>query len=195
MKTTLIAIALFIAKPPIFAQLDTFFDNKGQVLEGKEIDFFEKRKAALIGHTVRDFVYWEAAYGERVALGDFSGRVRVLYFGDIWHDQSIVDFAALNILMEKYQPRGLRTIAVTANQRTDFAGRLEAKNFLFPILTDAGATMMAEETGSRFGYPRVLLLGRDGLVVAVLPNSKNGNDPVKIAADWGAEIEPILFGK
>ncbi len=184
--------ALALAFWPIFLSAqtrDTFFGLDGKI---RSEDDFEKRltqKAeSLIGSLVKNFAATDAL-GRAFSLSDFEGRPVLLYFGDVWHDGSLAHFEGLGLVFQKFQARGLRVVAVTANGPTDFEERgVAVRKMGFPFLTGASKLMFDDALGAAFGYPRVILVNESATIEQVFWQLKNGSHD-----DFLRQLEPSIL--
>lgn len=153
---------------------------------------FRQISEKLIGQPMPAFEYRDAL-GQPVFSGDFNRKIRVFYFGDIWHDPCLVHFEALKIFQGRNEKTGLRTLVFTSNEASQFGERVDARNSPFPFLVNAGATIFSPETGGEGGYPRLLFIDRNGLIQRVEMMIPNGTAE-EIAARWQVVFDH-LFNK
>jgi peroxiredoxin len=196
-----IFLFLTLLNCPIFAQNDAFsIKNRDTLvtLSGDSTvfeltDFFEKNKRLLLDQPVFDFGYRDTN-GQPVFLSDFAGRIRLLYFGDIWHDQCLIDFEILNNLMKKYQKSGLRTMVLTTNEATQFGERVRPEKFMFPFLVNTELTFFNMEMGGGLGYPRLFLVDKSSVIRAIL-DSQSNLPPALQEENWEKQIVEFLKQK
>lgn len=155
-------------------------------------DHFRRISEKLVGQPMPAFGYRDAL-GQPVFSDDFSRKIRIFYFGDIWHDACLVHFEALKILQNRNEKTGLRTIVFTSNEASQFGERVDPTFYPFPLLVNAAATMYSAETGGEGGYPRLLFIDRNGLIQRVEMMLPNGS-VAEIAARWQLVFDN-LFNK
>lgn len=156
-------------------------------------DHFRRVAEKLSGQPFPVFEYRDAL-GQPVFSDDFSRQFRLFYVGDIWHDPCLVHFEALKILADSLQKSGPRIAVFTSNEASQFGERLDPKNYPFPFLVNAGATVYAPETGSEGGYPRLLFIDQKGLIQRV-DMMISGKSAAEIAGRWQLLFAPLFNQK
>ncbi|MCL2304328.1 MAG: redoxin family protein [Planctomycetaceae bacterium] len=109
--------------------------------------------------------------GNKISSSDFRDKVVLIDFWATWCSPCLAAMPEMKRLHELYSKRGFEIVGVSVDRKKDeLAKFLEEKKLPWKILSD---TATAEKGGKRLGeyygiteYPTLMLVGRDGKVIA-----------------------------
>lgn len=137
-----------------------------------EEDKFTPPEAAIIEHYLDSspmpFMAKDMEGIERY-LGNYSGQMVVLWFWKTDCRLCVDEINGLNALREEF-PDSFTLLSLADDNRESLNAFLKSNIINFPIIPNA--RILAEGAYAHdLGYPRLFIIGHDGMIDAILPNS------------------------
>jgi len=125
----------------------------------------ERKERLKVGDAAPEFSVMDTT-GSTVALGQFKGKVVVLYF---WTNSCCRDTVKLiEPLYGKYREKGLALLAFDVGDSGETAASYAKSNGLtFPVLADERGEIFRQYR--LLGFPTVLLLDKNGVIRQIVP--------------------------
>ncbi len=163
---------LFVFKPPEGAERVETFDQAAQAA------------AAWVGRTAADFTLNDLN-NQPVTLADLRGKVVLLDFWATWCGPCRIDMPRIDALHREFHQEGLAVLGVNAESPEVARSYMEGNGHGFVSLADPG--MKVARAYGVSAIPTVVVIGKDGKIVAYLQGSHSAAELRAAVAQAGIE--------